>query len=182
MPPDLRNSRKRILVRPHRIDGLLSSSGNAVVTAIAFIRTVGCVIRPFQLGKINVLTRNVLHWRIGRFAERQGVAGVGNYTARDRYDNASGIALDGDRMIWTWRLDLLFFHVRYPLVPMLSPQKLCDVLTCKSTTRTPGPGLLSRRRTAPVVYVGGGYSLFTSRLLAHVHFRSISFKANFSHG
>ena len=45
MPLDLHNSRKRILVRPHRIDGLLSSSGNAVVIAIAFIRTVGSVIQ-----------------------------------------------------------------------------------------------------------------------------------------
>jgi hypothetical protein len=47
MPPDLLNSRKWILVRPHRVDGLLSSSWNAVVTAIAFVRTVGSVIRPF---------------------------------------------------------------------------------------------------------------------------------------
>jgi hypothetical protein len=73
MPLDLHDSRKRILVRPHCIDGLLSSSGNALVIAIAFIETVGCVIRPFQLGKINVLTWNVLNGRIRRFAERQGV-------------------------------------------------------------------------------------------------------------
>src|ERR1700736_127066 len=111
---DLRNGRIWIFIRPHGIDGLFSSSGNAVVTAIAFIRTVGCVIRPFQLGKSNVLGWNVLNGRIGGFAERQGVAGVGNYTARDGYDNASGIALDGNRVIWTWSLDLLFFHVRHP--------------------------------------------------------------------
>src|SRR6266853_126337 len=111
MPLDLHNGRKRILVRPHRIDGLLSSSGNAVVIAIAFIGTVSCVIRPFQLGKINVLAWNVLSGRIRRFAQRQGVAGIGNHTACDGYDNASGIALDGNRMIWTWKLNLLFFYV-----------------------------------------------------------------------
>ena len=72
MAPYLHNSRKRILVRPHRIDGLLSSSGNAVVIAITFIRAVGRVIRPFQLGKINVLTWNVLNGRIRCFAERCG--------------------------------------------------------------------------------------------------------------
>src|SRR6266852_6910445 len=110
MAPYLHNSRKRILVRPHRIDGLLSSSGNAVVIAITFIRAVGRVIRPFQLGKINVLTWNVLNGRIRCFAERQGVAGIGNHTARDGYDNASGIALDGNRMIRAWKLHLLFFH------------------------------------------------------------------------
>ena len=60
VPSDLLCGRKRILIRPHGIDGLPSSSGNAVVTAIAFIRTVGSVIRPFQLGKINVLTWNVM--------------------------------------------------------------------------------------------------------------------------
>src|SRR5205807_3283968 len=115
MTLDLRNSRIRIFVRPHGIDRLLSPSGNIVVIAMAFIRTVGCVIRPFQLGEINVLTWNVLNRRIRRFAERQGVAGIGNHTARNGYDNASGIALDGNRMIWTWKLYLLFFHVSVSL-------------------------------------------------------------------
>src|SRR5882672_11246682 len=78
MPPNLRNSRKRILVRPHSIDGLLSSGGNAVVIAIAFIRAVGNVVRPFQLGEINILTWNVLNGGILRFAKRQGVARIGN--------------------------------------------------------------------------------------------------------
>src|SRR5216683_7968427 len=86
MPLDLHNSRKRILVRPHGIDGLLSSSRNVVVIAIAFIRTVGSVIRTLQLGEINVLAWNVLNERIRRFVERQGVAGVGNHAACDGYD------------------------------------------------------------------------------------------------
>jgi hypothetical protein len=122
MPLDLGNSSKRILIRPHGVDGLLSSSGNAVVIAIAFIRTVGSVIRPFQLGEINVLTRNVLNGRIRRFAERQGVAGIGNHTARNGHDNTSEIALDGNRMIWTWKPDRLVFHVSISLILlMLSP-------------------------------------------------------------
>src|ERR1700676_2416541 len=111
MPLDLHNSRERILVRPHRIDRLRSSSRNAVVIAIAFIGTVGCIIRTFQLGKINILTWNVLNGRIRRFAERQGVAGIRNHMAGDGYDHASGIALDGNGMIWIWKLHLLFFHV-----------------------------------------------------------------------
>jgi hypothetical protein len=49
-----------------------------------------------------------LHGRIGCFAERQGVAGIGNHTTCDGHDNASRIALDGDRMIWTRQFDLLF--------------------------------------------------------------------------
>jgi hypothetical protein len=44
------------------------------------------VIRPFQLGKINVLGWNVLDGRIVRFAKRQSIAGIGNHTARDGYD------------------------------------------------------------------------------------------------
>src|SRR5258708_7224691 len=117
MPLDLYNSRKRILVRPRRIDGLLSSSGNAVVIAIAFVGTVGCVICPFQLGKINVLTRNVLNGRIRRFAEHQGVAGIGNHTACDGYDNASGIGLDGNRMIRTFSFMFLVSVVVLVLIP-----------------------------------------------------------------
>src|SRR6202521_6224122 len=37
MPFDLLNTRERILIRPHRVDGLLSASGNAVISAIAFV-------------------------------------------------------------------------------------------------------------------------------------------------
>jgi hypothetical protein len=39
VPSDLRYGGKRLLVRPHRIDGLLSSGGNAVVIAIACLCT-----------------------------------------------------------------------------------------------------------------------------------------------
>jgi hypothetical protein len=86
------------------------------------------VIRPFQLGKINVFTRNVLNGRIRRFAERQSVAGIGNHAARHGHDNASGIALDENRMIWTWKPDLLFFHVSVPLFCSSSAlQELRDV-------------------------------------------------------
>jgi len=61
------------------------------------------VIRPFQLGEINVLTWNVLNGRIRRLAEREGVACIGNHTARDGHDDASRVAFDGNRMIWTWK-------------------------------------------------------------------------------
>src|SRR5260370_17649618 len=67
VPLDLRNSRIRILIRPYDIDGLLSSSGKAVVIAIAFVRTVGSVIGPFQLRKIAVLRRTLLTTRIVPF-------------------------------------------------------------------------------------------------------------------
>jgi hypothetical protein len=69
------------------------------------------MIRPLQLGEINVLAWNVLDGRIRGFAERQGVAGIGHHTASNGHDNTSGIALDGNRMIWTRKLDLFFFHV-----------------------------------------------------------------------
>ena len=69
------------------------------------------MIRPFQLGKINVLGWNVLDGRIVRFPKRQCIAAIGNYSARNRYDNASRIGLDGNRMIRTWNFDLLCFHV-----------------------------------------------------------------------
>src|SRR5437899_6326314 len=56
------------------------------------------------------------------------VADIGNHTARDGHDNASGIALDGNRMIWTWKLDLLFFHVSVsPFCSCSALQELRDV-------------------------------------------------------
>src|SRR3984893_16734133 len=127
---DLRNSGIRILIRPHRIDCLPSSSGNAVVTTLAFIRTVGSVLGPFQLRKICVLTWNVLNGRIVRFPKRQGVARIGNHPACDRYYDASGISLDGNRMIWTWKLDLLFFHVSVSLSARVQPFRNC--VTCST--------------------------------------------------
>jgi hypothetical protein len=54
-------------------------------------------------------------------SERQGVAGIGNHTARDGYDNASGSALDRNRMIWTWELDLFFFHVSVSSFVIIQP-------------------------------------------------------------
>src|ERR1700674_438411 len=143
MPFDLLNTRERILIRPHRVDGLLSASGNAVISAIAFVRVVGSVIRPFQLGKINVLTWNVLNWRIRRFAERLGVAGIGNHPARDGHVNASGIALDGNRVIRTWKFDVVFFHV------CISPFCSCSALQNDGRTQITGLSCRRPRGTTP---------------------------------
>ena len=57
------------------------------------------MIGPFQLGKINIRSRNVLNGRIFRFAKLQRVARIGNHSACNGHDNASGIALDRNRMI-----------------------------------------------------------------------------------
>jgi hypothetical protein len=61
------------------------------------------------LGEINVLAWDVLNERIRRFPEREGLACIGNHTARDGHDDATKVVLDGNRMVW--KLDLLFFHV-----------------------------------------------------------------------
>jgi hypothetical protein len=57
------------------------------------------------------LTTPIDGLRIRPLAQCQGDASIGNDTTRDGHDNASGIALDGNRMIWTWKLDLLSIHV-----------------------------------------------------------------------
>src|SRR5271168_3123176 len=69
MSPDVSDRRERILVCPDRVDGFLASSGNAVVVAIAFVRAIGNVVRPFQLRKINILAWNILNGRIRCFPE-----------------------------------------------------------------------------------------------------------------
>jgi hypothetical protein len=89
------------------------------------------VISPLQLGKINVLTWNVLNGWIRRFTERQGVPGIGNHTARDGHHNASGIALDGNRVIWTWKVYLFFFHFSLSLS---EAQPLRNCVTCSTNS------------------------------------------------
>jgi hypothetical protein len=69
------------------------------------------VIRPFQLGEVNILAWNVLNRRIGSFPERERAPRISNHTARGGHDDASEVAFDGNRMIWTWKPDLLFIHV-----------------------------------------------------------------------
>jgi len=51
------------------------------------------VTRTFQLREINIVAWNVLNGGLHGFAEREG------------------LTFDGNRMIWTWKLDLLFVHV-----------------------------------------------------------------------
>src|SRR4029077_20291357 len=84
-----------------------------VVIAIPFIGTVGSVIRPFQLSKIDIFTWNVLDGRIVGFAKSHLVARICEYATRDRYYDASTIMLDRNRMIGTWILNLFFFHVSF---------------------------------------------------------------------
>ena len=55
------------------------------------------MVRPFQLGEINILAWNVLNRRIRSFAERERVARISNHTARDGHDDASEVAFDGNR-------------------------------------------------------------------------------------
>ena len=84
------------------------------------------MIRPFQLGKINVLGWNVLDGRLVRFAKRQCNTAIGNHTARYGYDNASRIRLDRNRMIQTRKFDLLCFRNKSP--PGRSPRNYPAVI------------------------------------------------------
>lgn len=70
MPPDLRNSRKRILIRPHAIDRLPSSSGNAVVIAIAFPRVAMIVSIVETCRRLNISLRDYLASVLPGLADR----------------------------------------------------------------------------------------------------------------
>jgi hypothetical protein len=63
------------------------------------------------LREINIVDWNVLNGGIHGFAEREGVPRIRNYAARGRHDNTSGVAFDGNRMIWRWKPGVLFVHV-----------------------------------------------------------------------
>jgi hypothetical protein len=73
-----------------------------------------------------------------RFAERQGVVGIGNHSARDGYNDAGGIAPDGTRMIWTWKLHLSHLHFGFPVC--VRAQTLGNCVTC--STKNSGTGVV----------------------------------------
>ena len=121
MPLNLLNSRKRIFVCPDRIHGLLASNGDALVDAVAFIGAVGNLIRPFQLREINIVAWNVLNGGIHGFPQREGVPRIRNYTSRCRHDDTSGVAFDGNRAIWAWKLTCFSFMFLNLLLKPTSP-------------------------------------------------------------
>jgi hypothetical protein len=109
------------------------------------------VIRPFQLREINIVAWNVLNRGIDGFAEREGVPRIRNHTARGGHDDTSGVAFDGNRMIWTWKLDLLFVHVfESPFEANLSSGQVRDALR-NPPPRAPFKPRRSSRRLAAVV-------------------------------
>ena len=82
---------KRGLIGPHGIDRAFAAQRDAVVSAVTLVGAVGGVSRAFEERHVDILSRDVLHWRVSRLAERRGLAGVGDgasptdTTTRERF-------------------------------------------------------------------------------------------------
>src|SRR5207244_932401 len=85
---DLVDGRVRFLVRPNGIHGTLSANGNTVVRAITLEGAVRGVVRALQERHVDIFARDVLNYRIGRLAQRQRFAGIGDDAAGDRHDHS----------------------------------------------------------------------------------------------
>src|ERR1700692_1709735 len=92
-------------VGPDSVDGAISASGNAKVSAVALVGAVGGVVRSLEQRQIHVLARNVLDGRIARLAERQSILRIGHNASSGRHDDAMRVALNRDRMVRARNLD-----------------------------------------------------------------------------
>src|SRR6267143_1015157 len=100
----------RNFVAPYRVDRAFSAGRNAVIGALAFVGTVRLMPGPSQLRHIDVLARDVLHRRISRFLQGQGLAAIGDaFAVHGDRDPAFG-RRDGHRMIRPGNLDWLAVH------------------------------------------------------------------------
>ena len=87
--------------------------GMLVIGGVAFVRAMRRMIRALKQGHIDILTRNVLNRRVGRLAQRQCVAGVGNDASIELDDDARRVSINTDRMIWAGNLDRFVGHSRH---------------------------------------------------------------------
>src|SRR6266852_3980694 len=108
--PDCRYGDMRSFVAPDGVDRTFSAGGNAVIGAVALVRTIRLVRCPLQLRHIDVLARDVLHRGIGRFLQGQGLAGIGDAYAVNGGRDPAFRRRDGDRMIRPRNLDWLAVH------------------------------------------------------------------------
>src|SRR5476649_1153915 len=89
----------RRLISPDGIDGAFTAGRNAEVAGVALVRAIGGVAAAFELAHVDVLARDVLDRRIGRFAQRQRVLAVGDDAAGKLDGDAAGGAFYRDRMV-----------------------------------------------------------------------------------
>src|ERR1700733_13682547 len=99
------------LVAPDRVDRAFSAGRNAVIGAVALVRTIRLMWGPLQFGHIDVFARDVLHWRIRGLPQGQSCAGIGHPPAAYGHDDPTIHRWDFDRMIRSGNLYWLAIHL-----------------------------------------------------------------------
>src|SRR6266853_6333391 len=97
-------------VAPYGADRAFSAGRNAVIGALALVRTIRLMCGPLQLRHIDVLARDILHREIDRFPQRQGLAGIGDAFAVHADRDPAFRRRDGDRMMRPRNLDWFAVH------------------------------------------------------------------------
>jgi Citrate synthase, C-terminal domain len=101
----------RSLVGPDRVHRTFAAGRNAEVGAVAFVGTIRLVRCPLQLRLIYVFARDVLHRRIRRFLQGQGLACIGDALTVHDDGYPAFCRRDGYRMIGSRNLDWLAAHL-----------------------------------------------------------------------
>src|SRR3984957_12426452 len=99
---------KRGFIRPHRIDGTISAGRNAVVGSIALVGAIRRVFATREGRHINIRARKILNRRIGRLANRQHSAAVGDHLSADGDNHAERVRLDRNGVGWAWNSHRFF--------------------------------------------------------------------------
>jgi hypothetical protein len=107
---DLNNSRKRLLVSPCSVVRSFSAKGNAVISAVSFVRAVCGMTCPLQERHVDVPAWNVLHGRVRPLAQSKRVSRVCDDATSDVDDDVRAIRLDCDRVIGPGKLLCLGRH------------------------------------------------------------------------
>jgi hypothetical protein len=128
--PDGGHRRVWILIGPNGIDRAFATEWYIEIGAITLIGAIGRVIRPLQLGHIDVLALDVLNGRIRCLGQRQRILRVGDDAPCVRDHDPVGIAFDRDRMLGSRYLDRL--------CGLLAHIFTFDVYTWESTRASPG--------------------------------------------
>src|SRR4051794_39505898 len=63
-------------VGPHRVHRPVPAAGNAVVRAVALVRTVGRMLRSLQQGHVDILAGDIVDRRVRGLPQYQGVLSI----------------------------------------------------------------------------------------------------------
>src|ERR1700735_3490969 len=96
----------RSLIGPHGILRSGAADGNAVVAAIAFVRTIGVMRCPNEQRHVRIVARQVIDGRVSLLFQSKSSRRFNDDPSRDRYTHPALGWRNLDRMVGTRNSDI----------------------------------------------------------------------------